>query len=256
MKELQEKGSSMLNTVGNICEANGITWFMAYGSLLGAIRHHGPIPWDYDIDIYVPEKELERFVQVLKKELPTQYWVDYRDNNKFKRSFPRIGLSGYETEILHVDVYRLCGLPANNIIFKLFAFWSRVLFVLWKSRVIDIDNYYPDAKRKRVSKMVKALTSWIPLDWLLIQLDKQANKIPLEAATYASCPFETQSCAKRVDKTVFDQSILVDYDGFKVRVPKDYERYLQIEYGDWRQLPPKAERDRQLNKMYEVKALK
>ena len=52
IQEVQKYGSEMLKTVAEICEKNNIRWYMAYGSTLGAIRHGGPIPWDYDIDIY------------------------------------------------------------------------------------------------------------------------------------------------------------------------------------------------------------
>ena len=52
IKEIQKYGSDMLHVVSDICEKNNIRWFMAYGSVLGAIRHAGPIPWDYDINSY------------------------------------------------------------------------------------------------------------------------------------------------------------------------------------------------------------
>lgn len=255
MKELQKYGSEILNAVSEVCENNNITWFMAYGSLLGAIRHEGPIPWDYDIDIYVPNDDIPRFVEVMKEQLPDKFWVDYRDDSLKKRSFPRIGLKGYDTEILHVDVYRLSGLPNNPLMFKLFASYSRLLFVIWKSRMVDIDNYYPDSKRRIVSKTVKKLTRWISSDWVIDQLDKQAGRIPLRTAAYASCPYETQQLNKRVPKEIFESSMLVEYDNFEVRVPQKYEDYLRIEYGEWRALPPVKERERQLNKQFLIEEL-
>ena len=147
IEELQKYGSEMLRTVSEICEKNNIQWYMAYGSMLAAIRHQGPIPWDYDIDIYVPEKELKRFLSVLRKELPDKYWIDFRDGD-CPRAFPRIGLNGYETEILHIDVYRLGGLPNKPFQFKCFVWYSRFLFVSWKAKTLDIDFYYKDTKRR------------------------------------------------------------------------------------------------------------
>lgn len=250
LNELQKMGSEILKNVAQVCENNNIPWYMAYGSLLGAIRHKGPIPWDYDIDIYIPNNQITQFVEIMKKELPSNYWVDYRDNPKMSRSFPRIGLTGYETEILHVDVYRLSGLPENSFSFKLFALYSRILFVFWKSKVIDINSYYPDRKRRVIARTARCLSTFISIDWLLKQLDKQASKIPLDKARFASCPYETQNLSKRVPKNIFDETLLVDYEDFKVRVPKEYEKYLEIEYGDWKSLPPREEQDRMLNKMY------
>ena len=96
INEIQEYGSKMLREVAEICERNHIRWFMAYGSVLGAIRHSGPIPWDYDIDIYVPEYDLDAFLKTMEEELSDRYWIDYRQSKSNARAFPRIGLKGYE----------------------------------------------------------------------------------------------------------------------------------------------------------------
>ena len=256
IQEVQKYGSEMLKTVAEICEKNNIRWYRAYGSTLGAIRHGGPIPWDYDIDIYVPECDLDTFLSAMKRELPSKYWVDYREGRGPYRAFPRIGLTGYETEILHIDVYRLGGLPDDPKKLKLFTRYSRLLFVTWKSKTLDIDYYYPDKKRRAVSKTVRALTAPIPLKTVLRLMDRQACRIPFDEAKIVASPLTTMNPRKMLDRRIFDHSVLVEYDGFKVRVPKEYERYLETLFGDWKKFPPKEERDAEINKIYDVRELK
>ncbi len=253
ISELQAYGIDMLRTVSEICERNGIRWYMAYGSALGAIRHHGPIPWDADIDIYVPEPNIDSFVSIMEAQLPSMYWVDYKNNQKHPRCFPRIGLSGYETEVLHIDVYRLGGFPTDSQEYKRFVKYSRYLYVAWKARSVDINYYYPDRKRRIISKTVKAITAFIPTSWLLNQLDKQANRIPFDEAVIVASPLTTMSPRRMIDRHIFDESILVDYADFKVRVPKEYERYLETVFGNWRELPPVEEREKHFNQIYDVR---
>ena len=256
VKELQEYGNGMLRAVSEICEKNGIRWFMAYGSALGAIRHHGPIPWDYDIDIYVPEPDIAQFVKVMQEQLPSKFWIDYRENKNHPRSFPRIGLAGYETEFLHIDVYRLGGFPTDPRKYKWFVKYSRYLYVAWKARSVDIDHYYPDKRRRRISKTVKAVTAFVPTKWLLKQMDKQANRIPFDEAVIVASPLTTMNPKRMIDRHIFDESILVDYADFKVRVPKEYERYLETVFDNWREFPPVEAREKMLNAIYEIRELK
>lgn len=255
ISEIQEYGSEMLRVVASICEKNSVKWFMAYGSMLGAIRHHGPIPWDYDIDIYVPESELPVFLQVMERELPPKYWIDYRNNTKHDRAFPRIGLRGYETEILHIDVYRLGGLPDDPKEYKRFTKYSRLLFVTWKSKTLDINYYYPDKKRRLISKTVKGLTWFIPLKTVLKLIDKQVGRIPMDKATIVASPLTTRSRKRMHDPLVFSESILVKYSDFFVRVPRDYEKYLTVQFGNWKAYPPLEERELALKKTFIIRTL-
>lgn len=255
INEIQKYGSEMLKSIAEICERNNIRWSMAYGSVLGAVRHKGPIPWDHDIDIYVPEVDIERFIDVVRKELPTQYWIDYRDDKKKARAFPRIGLKGYETEILHIDVYRLGGFPTDSLQFKLFAWYSRMLFIIWKSKTLDINYYYTDRKRRFISKTTRILTSFIPLTSIIKKIDKQAARIPFDEAKIVASPITTFRRWAMHDKRIFDELISIQYEDFWVKVPKEHDTYLTTLFGDWSKYPSADEREQAMNKIYEVREI-
>lgn len=77
IQEIQTIETEMLKEVHDICERNGIDYFLAYGSVLGAVRHGGPIPWDTDLDIIVPIDQFSKFENLMYEELPEKFYLEY-----------------------------------------------------------------------------------------------------------------------------------------------------------------------------------
>src|SRR5699024_9676189 len=110
--EIQAIGTEMLQEVTEICERNNIEYYLAYGSVLGAVRHGGPIPWDHDTDMYIPFPQLEFFLKTVREQLSPKFFWDFHDiNPEFNGLFPRVGLKGWKTTHLHLDVFFLSGAP-------------------------------------------------------------------------------------------------------------------------------------------------
>ncbi|MBR6159216.1 MAG: LicD family protein, partial [Lachnospiraceae bacterium] len=77
LTQVQSEVMKILEATINICDRNDILYYAQAGTVLGAIRHHGPIPWDYDADIIVPNNLINRFVECVSRELPDKYYVDH-----------------------------------------------------------------------------------------------------------------------------------------------------------------------------------
>lgn len=75
MKTLWAAELEVLQKVAEVCDRHDIVWYAAYGTLLGAIRHEGFVPWDDDMDIWVKRKDYNRLIQILPQELPQGYLV-------------------------------------------------------------------------------------------------------------------------------------------------------------------------------------
>ena len=98
-----------------ICTKHGIPYYLAYGSLLGAIRDGGQIPWDYDIDLWVPYEYAQKLVDALVQDLPQEYYFVTRVHDPAARHhIMRVTPVGYDSEVLHVDVFWLTGLPVDS----------------------------------------------------------------------------------------------------------------------------------------------
>ena len=112
----QKLAMNTLNEFHRVCEKNGVPYQLAYGSLLGAIRDNGQIPWDYDTDVFVPFEEKEHLINALKSDLDSNYYFYCPENNeKCRHVIMRLAPNGYRTEVLHVDVFYLVGSPGSAI---------------------------------------------------------------------------------------------------------------------------------------------
>ena len=82
MTEFQEKLLQTFEAFSQFCKANNLTYYAAYGTCLGAVRHHGFIPWDDDIDVYMKREDYERLLSVRDQLNGTKWSVsDFRDGN-------------------------------------------------------------------------------------------------------------------------------------------------------------------------------
>ena len=75
LRECQLKQLAILEVIDHVCKANGIEYWLDGGTLLGAVRHGGFIPWDDDIDIAMRKDDLERFIEVAQKQLPEHLFL-------------------------------------------------------------------------------------------------------------------------------------------------------------------------------------
>lgn len=82
LRRVQQRELDILQRVIDICERHEIKYFMFYGSLLGAVRHHGMIPWDDDIDIAMLREDYDRFLEVAEQELEAPYFLQTWNTDK------------------------------------------------------------------------------------------------------------------------------------------------------------------------------
>ena len=252
MSEAQSISTDMLYYVDKICEENGIHYFVFYGTLLGAVRHKGPIPWDCDVDIFVPESQMELFVSKMQECLPEKYWINYRNLKGHPRFFARIGLAGHKTEVLHIDVFRLCGIHSDQKKYKAMAKKGRMLFVAWKAKMVDPDFYYIDRpKMKLKAKVLRFLLTPINVNRIIDAFDKLCNECAYETAEYVGFPYEES----RIRKTDVEETVRAEYDGITIRIPCESDKLLTERYGDYMTYPPKEEREWGMNRQLEVREL-
>ena len=111
-EQYQDVSFDILCEFDSICRRNNIQYFLAYGTLLGAIRDDGQIPWDYDIDVMIKIQDRKKLIEVLKNELGSDYYYAYLDNTpRYPTYCLRVCKKGYHFNAIHVDVFFLIGCP-------------------------------------------------------------------------------------------------------------------------------------------------
>ncbi len=247
----------MLKQVDSICHAERLRYFLSGGTLLGAIRHKGFIPWDDDIDLMMPRPDYEIFLKKAEKRLPKRYILAFPDRTKdYSQPWIRIfdtrvavddsGMQRTLTRSLFVDIFPIDGLPSNrtlsNLCFTRVRAWDILLKCARRKAL------YPDERLKWLKKPMMALTRVRPLPKYAVSLNKSARRCSFERAHYAGVLATTHyGSRERMPVEVFRGSVQVPFEGGFFPAPIGYDTYLSRLYGDYMQLPPEEKRVSQHN---------
>ncbi|MDE6675551.1 MAG: LicD family protein, partial [Acetatifactor sp.] len=120
MKKVWAAELEVLQKVAEICDRHGIVWYAAWGTLLGAIRHEGFVPWDDDMDIWVKRKDYNRLLQILPEELPREYEIrSPLVKGGYDQFHTLINNGSFSIEEEHLRQYHGCPLSVGLDIYPL-----------------------------------------------------------------------------------------------------------------------------------------
>lgn len=255
IEELQNFETEIVKEIASICKKNNLDYFLHCGSALGAIRHGGPIPWDTDVDIIVPYNQYEKLISTLRSELSEKFYLDYYDNNKYYTPlFARVGLKGYSTDILHVDIFRLIGTSSNKSDQIKQARKFKKLHKIYFLKIVN-KNYKGQYsfKTKLYYTFFKLLYLRFSLKKIRQTYDALCDEYNFEKADYVTNPAGHYGMKNIMPKSYYGKGIYVKYAGFEVKIPEMYDSYLKQYYGDYMKLPP--ENHRKIKYSYKITKL-
>ncbi len=236
---IQRIETQMLDELSQICQRNNIKYSLAYGSVLGAVRHNGPIPWDSDVDVFIQLQDINRLIDCLEQELSDKFKVDYYTcSTNYELPFPRIGLKNTCSAVVHVDLFILVGLPNNRMLRKLHIYKMQILNKTFRYRHKRIEQIKTRYKRL-IAPIILPILNVVSRGKHISQIGKHWGKYPFEESRYVI------NClgGKHIfPKSWFDDLILVDYEDLKLPIPRNYDSYLKELYGDYMTPPPSEER--------------
>ncbi len=258
LKLLQQIELENLRMLMRICEENHLRYYLIGGSLLGAMRHRGFIPWDDDIDVGLPRPDYNRFVRIAKGYLPAHMDVKTMTSDpNYKCYFTRLINNrrkiywdhGQYTAVIGVwmDVFPIDGLPEGKLARNLHVFRVKCLKALYKFTQIDYvttnRTNRPFAERflirfARLTRVGRLLNA----DRRLQSLDRALQRYDYDSSAYA---WNFSGCyGKReiVPRIQLGGSRTAEFEGMRVSIPEAAEAYLTSIYGDYMRLPPEDQR--------------
>lgn len=252
LSEIQQESFKNLLKLKEIFDENGWKYYLAYGTLIGCIRHKGFIPWDDDIDIWVPRPDYEKFINYCiehKEELYPYELIHYKTNKNYIYTIARFSDSRYKNDYqnvkdyglgLFVDIYPLDGfVKEDKLLYKKITFLNKVICMCGSKKMIKGAN-----KLKNIIKIpYYHIVKHINLNKLLIRVDKLAQKYSYEESDVIEC---SSWAIHKIghDKLLLqgETELFKEFNGVNFRIPVGYDKILTNIYGDYMKLPPEDER--------------
>ncbi|MDD6797602.1 MAG: LicD family protein [Clostridia bacterium] len=261
IEDVHHYNDLMLAEVDRICRKHNITYFLDSGTLIGAIRHKGNIPWDDDVDITMPRSDYERFVKVCESgELSDGYEFvrpqDYGENHFFD-FIPHIAFTkstikpedgemafynGKQNHML-LDIFILDDISDSVIAQKWKVLRLQFLYMLsWAHRYrIDYSEYSP-AQRVvvRIMSVIGKLFKQSSIEKKFTQIAKSGNGKGYGKMFSAYYPFDQIHFI--YDKKWFEKTVRVPFDEYEFDAPSGYDNVLKTMFGNYMELPPAEKR--------------
>lgn len=251
MTEKQEHLLKLFREIDEICKKHNLRYVMAGGTLIGVLRNEGFIPWDDDVDIYMPRDDWDKFVALSGTEFPPDRAVQCVDvDRSYTNSFPRYAdtdscavhkhqVIGNDKAGEIIDVLTLDPIPADDKEYEKY----RTHMMIY-SDLINISVVFGNRWEVPASLYLKYLLSYVFLgkERTLKKLEKIMFSYKEEdcnryAMRWGGCPF-------LFDKDMMFPVKYMDFEGEKVMIPRRTNDYLVWHYGDeWSYIPPHGERE-------------
>ena len=252
LKELKEHQLGILDAVASYCERNGINYYLSGGTLLGAVRHKGYIPWDDDIDICMMRDNYEKFIRFFN-ESSERYKVRSIENDPtFLCEYAKV-LDTYtvlyepdergKKLCVNIDLFIIDPAPEDDVRVK---------------KLYDRRDYLRRKKIEREQSKYQKVTGFhslfyyirgvckrmIPERYYVEQLVSNAKRYDDPDPVFVGdfCGYYYGQPRLKVRREIFSETVLLEFEGKKYKAPAEYDEWLKALYGDYMILPPKEER--------------
>lgn len=226
----------ILTDFDRICTEEGIGYFLAYGTMLGAVRHHGFIPWDLDVDVMVTVEEYPRLMAALRKGLDparwTLHWHEY--DPEYDQLLARIGASGVSLLQARFDIFPIAGAPANPVLARLMQLLAHANYRAFFFKQVNIAVNYADRPRlARLARPIKVLLAPFPAS-VFIRIQRWlSSAVPLDRARWVHNICGSYGARERFPREWLDEVELLPFVGLRLPAPKQWDAYLRQMYGDY-----------------------
>lgn len=249
IEKIHEIDLEGLKEFKKICDEEEISFFLRGGSVMGAVKYHGFIPWDDDMDIAVPRKDYEKLISVFENKVIGNKFViySYRYNDKMHSYFPRMLLLESERKHLALpantnlglhlmDIIPLDGSPDNILKRKLFFMKVYVLRALASAGTV-YSGVHKNPHSKKQQMIVKCMRT-LKLHKIFKQkdlyrcLDRLFSKYPWKQSKYSGTITASLGMKESFPSEYWGKGIKMKFEDTVMLVPQEYDKYLKQLYGE------------------------
>ena len=249
-KKVWQTELEMVKLFIGICNAHNLKYFVSGGTLIGAIRHNGFIPWDDDIDIMMPRDDYEKFLKVGQAEIPQGFFLQHNGTEKRYPNghaqirncntacFSSVGyqdLKAGKNCGIFIDVFPYDDVPDD---IKKRAKQARKVKFL--KRICNAKIY--KFSQNPVKKIIKSLSANLyfafhSLEKTIEKINTLSQKYNGQTNTVALISFMPGYERNVWKKSWFENTVLHKFEDIEVAIPEAYDEVLRTEFGDYMQIP-------------------
>ena len=254
LKKVQAMQLDILKDIIRVCELHDIRYFVAYGTLLGTVRHQGPIPWDDDIDICMAREDYEKFASVADKELDSRYeLVSMARNLDYPMSLPKVQKKGTRfIDRTFIDAKFKIGVFVDIFVYDYVSDdaaearkQAKKCNLLDKLMILQISKFPNQGRDGLLAKILTVVylaghyvLQLVPRKWLFNAYVKESQKFRGNPTNTMICLDELLGDRTKATVDELFPTVPLSYSGVTVQAPREYDRLLTRQFGDYMQLPP------------------
>lgn len=267
IEELKRISLEMLKALDRFCNEHQIRYYLGGGTLLGAVRHQGYIPWDDDIDVMVPRPDYDKLIKTFNDyhkdyilrsvENDSTYWRPFAKifdlRTHLEEDWLRVETPG---NAISIDIFPIDGIPNNNIRQKIFFKVQELLVLLYRGSAYSMQKSYKYSKSNsillRIKGELRSLAKYIFVFLMSpISAKKMARLINWHAKRYSyeecnlvgaitECLYGAEK--ETLIKNDFEPQQLFSFEDGQFKGSKNFDVYLRNLYGEYMNLPPEDKR--------------
>lgn len=239
-----------------VCEENGLRYYAVGGTLLGAVRHKGFIPWDDDMDVAMPRKDYDKFLEIYRTKLKERYDVEHFSIQEDVYFYP-LKIRDLETRVsekrldenavsyLSIDVFPIDGYPdqrPKQFLYKLGYYYRKM-----RIGFCNIDRLRKMERPLHERMLIEFAKTFKLNEKLSLKKEQEGFDKVFKSTKGKKCKLVGDISGRYgfrefVPVSYFGKPEKLQFEDIMLNVPKEYDKYLTRIYNDYMQLPPEEAR--------------